>query len=138
MKRITLVALIIVFSSVFIAGCGGRNASFGYVDMQKVFQESQKVKDLRAQMETKQTEIMGKMQEEEQANLSQEELAKKQQELSTEFMAFSQGIEKEFQTLFEKTVYEVAQEQKLGAVLTKENVLSGGVDITEAVIKKMQ
>lgn len=137
MRKITLFALVIAISALFVAGCGGRTASFGYVDMQKVFQESQKVKDLQAQMEAKQKELLEKAQQEE-GTVPQEEFDKKQQERNIEFMAFSQDIQKQFETTLRQVIDEVAKEKGLGAVLVKDNVLSGGTDITDDIIKKIQ
>jgi len=137
MRKITLFALVIALSALFIAGCGGRTSSFGYVDMQKVFQESQKVKDLQTQMETKQKELLEQAQQEE-GTMPQEEFDKKQQERNMEFMAFSQDIQKQFETTLKQAIDEVAKEKQLGAILVKDNILSGGVDVTDDVIKKIQ
>lgn len=136
MRKITLFAFIIALCALFVTGCG-RTSSFGYVDMQKVFQESQKVKDLQAQMETKQKELLEKAQQEE-GTIPQEEFDKKQQERNMEFMAFSQDIQKQFETTLKQAIDDVAKEKQLGAILVKDNILAGGVDVTDDVIKKIQ
>lgn len=127
----------VVLLTAFMAGCGGRNAAFGYVDMQKVMQDSPKVKDLRTQMENKMKEMQA-AEEKDKATLKGDELTKKQQANNAEMQAFGGKLEEEFQASLNKAMDEVAKEKKLGAVLAKGSVLHGGVDVTDDVIKRMK
>ena len=61
----------------------------------------------------------------------------KQQEFQKEMQTFSQQVGREFQTSVQQASSQVAQEKKLGIVLMKDQVVSGGVDITEEVITKL-
>ena len=60
-----------------------------------------------------------------------------QQEFQKEMQTFSQQVGREFQTSVQQASSQVAQEKKLGIVLMKDQVVSGGVDITEEVITKL-
>ena len=148
MKKFLLLAIVLLVLST--GGCSGRSAEFGYVDMQKIVQESAKVKQIQENIEQKSNEFRELTEKEyadfdkEKTGLSRNAIEKKQQELQErqqlrqgEMMVFIREMEAEFQDLLHKTMNEVMQQKKLGAVLVKNSVLSGGTDITEEVLKKL-
>jgi outer membrane protein len=136
MKRkfsLTVFLLAFVF---LIAGCGGRTADFGYVDMQRVVAESAKVKGLQSEIQTKAKEL-AELDEKERASLGAEDYQRNQQLRQGEMAALSRDIENQFETIVGKAMSEVAQEKGLGAVLAKNSVLFGGADVTDDVLKKI-
>ncbi len=137
MKRKIVLFLAMALIAALLGGCGGKNAAFGYVDIQKVVQESAKVKELRTQVETKVKE-MDEAAAKDKAALAGDELVKKQQATELAMKAFSNKIEEQFQTSLNTAIDEISKEKKLGAVLAKGSVLNGGVDITDEVIKRMK
>ena len=137
MKKRIVALLAVLLLTVLMAGCSGRNAAFGYVDMQKVMQESPKVKELRTQMDNKMKELQA-TEEKDKTTLKGDELAKKQQANSAEMQAFGSKIEEQFQTSLNTAIDEVSKEKNLGAVLAKGSVLHGGTDVTDEVIKRMK
>ena len=132
-----LVLVIILITTAFLAtGCSGRNAEFGYIDMQKLMQESTKLKEYNEQIDKKVKENQ-EIDEKEKASLSEEVFLQNQRVRQAEIMAFGRELEEEFMADFNKASNDIANEKKLGAILLKSSVLQGGVDITEDMIKKM-
>jgi outer membrane protein len=136
MKRIfSLTALLLAFA-LLAAGCGGRTADFGYVDMPRLVAESAKVKELQSQMQLKAKELT-ELDEKEKTSLSQEEYQRNQQLRQGEMTALSRDIENQFEAILNQAMADVAKEKGLGAVLAKNSVLHGGVDVTDDVLKKI-
>ncbi|MDR2005939.1 MAG: OmpH family outer membrane protein [Acidaminococcales bacterium] len=134
MKRIFL--LVIFLITFVIAGCGGRSADFGYVDMQRVVAESAKVKELQSQIQLK-AEELSELDEKEKTSLNAEEYQRNQQLRRGEMTALSKDIENQFENILNQAMSEVAKDKGLGAVLAKNSVLHGGIDVTDDVLKKI-
>ena len=110
--------LCVVAAAMLSFGCG-RNAQFGVVDMNKVQTESQVFKDA-----TKDLQAKGKAMEEE---LNQETAGKSQAEAQAKVKGS-----------FDAAAASVAKEKNLSAILVKEAVPQGGVDVTDDIIKAMK
>ncbi len=136
MKKLVLVTMLVV-SVLTLAGCGGRNASFGYVDMQKIYTESAKVQQLEQELNKKIKEIEEASAKEKQT-LSEVDYQKKQQAHQAEFLAIQKKAETDLKSSMDAAMQEVAKEKNLGAVLIKNTVLYGGTDVTDEVLKKLK
>ena len=124
------------YAALFAFGCG-RNPQFGVVDMQKVEQESDVFKNA-----TKELQDKGKNMEEEFKQETQGKSEEEQKQIYTkknnEMMTARAQAQNKVKASFEAAVSEVAKAKNLSAVLIKEAVPQGGVDVTEDVIKAMK
>lgn len=136
MKRTFLLTIFLMAFVFLVAGCGGRTADFGYVDMQRVVAESVKVKDLQSQIQIKAKELT-ELDEKEKTSLGQEEYQRNQQLRQGEMTALSRDIENQFEAILNQAMADVAKDRGLGAVLAKNSVLHGGIDVTDDVLKKI-
>lgn len=135
-KKLVLVMAIIMGFSLLVAGCSGKTATVGVVDMEKVMKESPKVKTLQEQLTTKGKAIQDEL-DNDQKTLSKEDFDKKQQAKYGEFMQLRQDLESQVEASMKQSMEEVAKEKNLGAILFKQGVAQGGVDVTDDVLKKM-
>ena len=130
--------LIVMVSTVLLAGCGTEKPStIGIVDMQKVMAENPKIKQMQEQLNTKAKELTANL-EKEKATLKPEEFQQKEQVAYAEFMKLKQEFEAQIEEQTKKVLEEVAKEKKLGAVIYKNGMAWGGIDVTEDVLKKLQ
>ena len=133
---ILLIAL--VLSTGLLAGCGNEKPSaIGIVDMQKVMTENGKIKEMQEQLNKKAQEITTTL-EKERATLKPEEFQQKEQLAYAEFMKMKQEFESKIQLQIQTVLEGIAKEKKLGAVIYKNGLAWGGIDITEDVLKKLQ
>ena len=136
MKKI-LVCLMLVACSLLAFGCSGRNAAFGVVDIKKVEAEAPAVKTIREDLQKKAKELQEQM-EKETAGKSQEEAEKIAKDKSAQMQVASSEAQAKLKASLDTALTEVSKEKNLSAVLIKDAVSSGGVDVTEDVIKKMK
>ena len=130
--------LVMMFAAVLLTGCAAEKPStIGIVDMQKVMAENPKIKQMQDQLNTKAKELTENL-EKERATLKPEEFQQKEQAAYAEFMKMKQEFEAQIETQTKKVLEEVAKEKKLGAVIYKNGMAWGGVDVTEDVLKKLQ
>ena len=130
--------LVMMFAAVLLSGCAAEKPStIGIVDMQKVMAENPKIKQMQDQLNTKAKELTDNL-EKERATLKPEEFQQKEQAAYAEFMKMKQEFEAQIETQTKKVLEEVAKEKKLGAVIYKNGMAWGGVDITDDVLKKLQ
>ena len=134
MKKILAVSMMI--AALLSFGCG-RNAQFGVVDMNKVQEQSQVFKDATNDLQAK-----GKAMEEElnkeTAGKSKEEAQKIFQEKDAKMQTIRAEAQNKVRSSFEAAAAQVAKEKKLSAILVKEAVPQGGVDVTEDIVKAMK
>ena len=125
-----------IVMAIFAFGCG-RNQQFGVVDMQKVQTDSEVFKNA-----TKELQEKGKAMEDEltkeTAGKSDEEAKKIYTEKSAKIRTFQAEQQNKVKSSFEAAAAQVAKEKNLGAILVKEAVPQGGVDVTEDIIKAMK
>ena len=130
--------LVMMFAAVLLSGCAAEKPStIGIVDMQKVMAENPKIKQMQDQLNAKAKELTENL-EKERATLKPEEFQQKEQVAYAEFMKMKQEFEAQIETQTKKVLEEVAKEKKLGAVIYKNGMAWGGVDVTEDVLKKLQ
>ena len=136
--RWSALLLVMLFSVVLLAGCGAEKPStIGIVDMQKIMTENPKIKQMQEQLNGKAQELTANL-EKERATLKPEEFQQKEQLAYAEFMKLKQEFEAQIETQTKKVLEEVAKEKKLGAVIYKNGMAWGGIDVTEDVMKKLQ
>ena len=130
--------LIVMVSTILLAGCGAEKPStIGIVDMQKIMTENPKIKQMQEQLNTKAQELTANL-EKQRATLKPEEFQQKEQLAYAEFMKLKQEFEAQIETQTKKVLEEVAKEKKLGAVIYKNGMAWGGIDVTDDVLKKLQ
>ena len=136
--RWSVLLLVMLFSVVLLAGCGAEKPStIGIVDMQKIMTENPKIKQMQEQLNTKAQELTANL-EKQRATLKPEEFQQKEQLAYAEFMKLKQEFEAQIETQTKKVLEEVAKEKKLGAVIYKNGMAWGGIDVTDEVLKKLQ
>lgn len=118
-----------------VAGCGSSD-KVGVVNTEKIVQESNKAKDLNKEMEAKQKEITDRLAQV-QGTQTEEEFHNTQLNAQQELQIFGQAKSKEFKAYVESNIQSVAKEKELTVVANDQAIMTGGIDITEDVIKKM-
>ncbi len=134
-SRLTILLILVI--GLLASGCAGRNNAIGVVDMEKVATSSEKVKSLQTQMQEKIKLAAEELDKDRQA-LQPEEFNKKKVAKDAELRGLSQKMQDELEQEVQKIMAEIAKEKNLGAVLVKQGVAQGGVDITDEVIKRLK
>ena len=136
MKKYLLVVLMLLFALTAL-GCGGRNTACGVVDMQRIEAESTVYKDIRddimAKAKTAQDDMMKATE-----GKSAEETQKIMQEKSAEMQLVQSEAQNKLKASFTNALNQVAKDKNLGAILIKDAVPQGGVDVTDDVLKNMK
>ena len=146
-KKKTLFLVIAALCAVFLtAGCGKVN--IGYVDYTRVQQEAPQIKESMDEMKTRMEDFQKdaeKQLQEEAAKVHSEAEAQKFQELQQQLKMQAAGIQQQYATQVKSKIYAamdgIAQEKKLDAVVNsngKDGLITGGVDVTDEVIAKLQ
>jgi outer membrane protein len=123
MKKYLVVVLMLLFALTAL-GCGGRNTAFGVVDMQRIEAESSVYKDIKDDIMTKAK--------------SAEETQKIMQDKSAEMQLVQTEAQNKLKASFNNALNQVAKDKNLGAILIKDAVPQGGVDVTDDVLKNMK
>ena len=132
-----VLACIMIACALLAFGCSGRNAAFGVVDIKKVEAEAPAVKAIKDDLQTKAKDLQEQMQKETEGK-TREEAEKIVQDKSAQMQVASSEAQSKLKASLETAVAEVSKEKNLSAVLIKDAVPAGGVDVTEDVIKKMK
>ena len=118
-------------------GCSGRNAEFGVVDMKAVESKAEIVKTVKEEVATKGKALQEEMTKE-MAGKSQEEQKKIVEDKTAEMQLVQSEAQNKLKASLDSALNAVAKEKGLGAVLIKDAVPQGGVDVTDSVIEKMK
>jgi outer membrane protein len=113
------------------------SSTFGVVDMKKVEAESQYVKDMKADY-TKKAEALQASLEKDTQGKSAAEAQKIVQDKSAQMQVIQSEAQNKLKASLDTALTEIAKEKNLSAVLIKDVVPQGGVDVTDEVIKKMK
>ncbi len=105
--------------------------------MKKVETEAPAVKTIKDDLQKKAKELQEQMQKETEGK-SREEAEKIVQDKRAQMQVASSEAQAKLKASLDTALTEVSKEKNLGAVLIKDAVPSGGVDVTEEVIKKMK
>ncbi len=125
-----------MITAILSFGCG-RNAQFGVVDMNKVQEQSQVFKDATADLQKKGKAMEEELNKETQGK-SKEEAQKIFQEKDAQMQTVRAEAQNKVRSSFEAAAAQVAKEKNLSAILVKEAVPQGGVDVTEDIVKAMK
>lgn len=132
-----IIAGLLAATALVTFGCSGRNAEFGVVDMREVESRAEIVQTVREEVQTKAQQL----QEEANAALegkTGEEAQQIREDYSSRMSVVNSEAQNKLKASLDMALNEVAKEKGLGAVLIKDAVPQGGVDVTEDVIAKMK
>ncbi|MEN6422792.1 MAG: OmpH family outer membrane protein [Smithella sp.] len=147
MKKIT--ALIIVLFLTGMMTCLADAATIGYIEVQKVFSSYEKTKKAQEQMARKEKEIQSEiekkqkqLEKEKAKGTSDKELRKMVEKFEKELEPKRKDITESQQKLTQeieediiKASEEIAKKMNLEIVISKQVVITGGVDLTDKVIE---
>ena len=143
MKLAQWIGVALIGATLLVTGCSNEAQKVGVVDYERIQKESKFGAEI-IQKATTQQKVLQEEGKALEAELQKMDPAKAQQEFMAkqqEFQKRAQELEKqigvEFITGIQKASTEVAQEKKMGIVLTKSQVVVGSIDITDDVIAKL-
>ena len=143
-KRITAALMSVLCAAALFAGCGKVNV--GYVDQNRIQNEAPQIKASIEEMQGKMTEVQKeaeqKMQEASSSGASDEDMQKLQQQMQMKAAGVQQQYAIQIKAKVDAAMDDIVKEKKLDTVVNSNGkdgvVVSGGVDITEDVIQKLQ
>ena len=148
-KKIKFAALLI--ASFFVTGCGSQ-VNIGYVDYNKIMQESPQIKTIVEEGQKKTEELQTESAaildnysdyspEEVQEQLTEDE-RKQLGDIQRKFIGIQQAYSTQVQHKLDEALSAIAQEKNLDVVVDSTEarpvILQGGIDLTDEVIKKLQ
>ena len=136
MKKQVVAGLMVAVAMISF-GCSGRNAEFGVVDMKAVESKAEIVKTVKEEVATKGKALQEEMTKEMEGK-SQEEQKKIVEDKTAEMQLVQSEAQNKLKASLDSALNTVAKEKGLGAVLIKDAVPQGGVDVTDSVIEKMK
>ena len=134
-KRLGIVAAMLALTGM-LAGCGGKD-NVGVVDMSRVQKEAPLVQQYKQKTEDKQKSIEKELQDAKQ-NMSAEDFQKKQQQAQQELNIFGASMQRQFMSDIQSKLGDIAKDKNVGIIVVKEAVPSGGIDVTNDLIAKLQ
>ena len=124
-------------AALMVPVASGRNAEFGVVDMKAVESKAEIVKTVKEEVATKGKALQEEMTKEMEGK-SQEEQKKIVEDKTAEMQLVQSEAQNKLKASLDSALNAVAKEKGLGAVLIKDAVPQGGVDVTDSVIEKMK
>ncbi len=134
-KRLGIVAAMLALTGM-LAGCGGKD-NVGVVDMSRVQKEAPLVQQYKQKTEDKQKSIEKELQDAQQS-MSAEDFQKKQQQAQQELNIFAASLQRQFMSDIQSKLGDIAKDKNVGIIVVKEAVPSGGIDVTDDLIAKLQ
>lgn len=134
-KRLGIVAAMLALTGM-LAGCGGKD-NVGVVDMSRVQKEAPLVQQYKQKTEDKQKSIEKEVQDAQQS-MSAEDFQKKQQQAQQELNIFGASMQRQFMSDIQSKLGDIAKDKNVGIIVVKEAVPSGGIDVTDDLIAKLQ
>ena len=143
-KRITAALMSVRCAAALFAGCGKVNV--GYVDQNRIQNEAPQIKASIEEMQGKMTEVQKeaeqKLQEASSSGASDEDMQKLQQQMQMKAAGVQQQYAIQIKAKVDAAMDDIVKAKKLDTVVNSNGkdgvVVSGGVDITEDVIQKLQ
>lgn len=143
-KRITAALMSVLCAAALFAGCGKVNV--GYVDQNRIQNEAPQIKasieELQGKMTEVQKEAEQKLQEASSSGASDEDMQKLQQQLQMKAAGVQQQYAIQIKAKVDAAMDDIVKAKKLDTVVNSNGkdgvIVSGGVDITEDVIQKLQ
>ena len=134
-KRLGIVAAMLALTGM-LAGCGGKD-NVGVVDTSRVQKEAPLDQQYKQKTEDKQKSIEKELQDAKQ-NMSAEDFQKKQQQAQQELNIFGASMQRQFMSDIQSKLGDIAKDKNVGIIVVKEAVPSGGIDVTDDLIAKLQ
>lgn len=134
-KRLGIVAAMLALTGM-LAGCGGKD-NVGVGDMSRVQKEAPLVQQYKQKTEDKQKSIEKELQDAQQS-MSAEDFQKKQQQAQQELNIFGASMQRQFMSDIQSKLGDIAKDKNVGIIVVKEAVPSGGIDVTDDLIAKLQ
>lgn len=134
-KRLGIVAAMLALTGM-LAGCSGKD-NVGVVDMSRVQKEAPLVQQYKQKTEDKQKSIEKELQDAQQS-MSAEDFQKKQQQAQQELNIFGASMQRQFMSDIQSKLGDIAKDKNVGIIVVKEAVPSGGIDVTDDLIAKLQ
>ena len=119
-----------------LSGCGSEY-KVGYVDMARVQKEAPMVQQYQKKMEDKDKALNDELQKDKQS-MSAEDFQKKQQQAQQERQIYAASMQQQFLSEIQTKLADIAKDKNVGIVVYKEVVPSGGIDVTDDLIAKLQ
>ena len=143
-KRITAALMSVLCAAALFAGCGKVNV--GYVDQNRIQNEAPQIKASIEEMQGKMTEVQKeaeqKLQEASSSGASDEDMQKLQQQMQMKAAGVQQQYAIQIKAKVDAAMDDIVKAKKLDTVVNSNGkdgvIVSGGVDITEDVIQKLQ
>ena len=143
-KRITAALMSVLCAAALFAGCGKVNV--GYVDQNRIQNEAPQIKASIEEMQGKMTEVQKeaeqKLQEASSSGAADEDMQKLQQQRQMKAAGVQQPYAIQIKAKVDAAMDDIVKAKKLDTVVNSNGkdgvVVSGGVDITEDVIQKLQ
>ena len=143
-KRITAALMSVLCAAALFAGCGKVNV--GYVAQNRIQNEAPQIKASIEEMQGKMTEVQKeaeqKLQEASSSGASDEDMQKLQQQMQMKAAGVQQQYAIQIKAKVDAAMDDIVKAKKLDTVVNSNGkdgvVVSGGVDITEDVIQKLQ
>ena len=143
-KRIMAAVMSVLCAAALFAGCGKVNV--GYVDQNRIQNEAPQIKSSMEEMQSKMAEVQQeaeqKFQEAAASGASEEDMQKLQQQMQMKAAGVQQQYAIQTKAKVDAAMDDIVKEKKLDTVVNSNGkdgvVVSGGVDITEDVIQKLQ
>jgi outer membrane protein len=129
--------LLVIFVATIILGGCGTSGNVGVLDVNRVMNESPKIKAFQDQLNTKGKQLSDQL-EKDKPTISQDEYQKRQEAAYNDFLKTKQDLEGQIDASIKQVLDQVSKEKKLGVVLYKNGVAQGGTDVTDEVIQKLQ
>ena len=143
-KRIIAAVMSVLCAAALFAGCGKVNV--GYVDQSRIQNEAPQIKSSMDEMQSKMAEVQQeaeqKFQEAAAIGTSEEDMQKLQQQMQMKAAGVQQQYAIQIKAKVDAAMDDIVKAKKLDTVVNSNGkdgvVVSGGVDITEDVIQKLQ
>ena len=119
-----------------LSGCGSED-KVGYVDMARVQKEAPMVQQYQKKMEENDKALNDELQKDKQS-MSAEDFQKKQQQAQQERQIYAASMQQQFLSEIQTKLADIAKDKNVGIVVYKEVVPSGGIDVTDDLIAKLQ
>ncbi len=130
-----------VAASFLITGCGQMN--IGYVDGQRVMEESPQIKAVLEEGAKKAEEIRAEAETQlSNPDLSDEEKSKAQADIQRKIIGVNQAYAAQLKQKLDESLAGMCKEKEIDVVVDSSKdqpiILHGGIDLTDEVIKKLQ
>lgn len=143
-KRLAAVIMSVLCMAALLAGCGKVNV--GYIDESRIQSEAPQIKSSMEEMQGKLQEVQQdaekQLQDAQASGSSDEDLQKLQQQLQMKAAGVQQQYSTQMKAKLDAALDDVVKAKKLDTVINSNGkdgvVVSGGTDITDDVIQKLQ